>query len=136
MLIAFTLAVAVIIGAWLTSVSRQTTETTGKSLLTQVNCSKAILTIVDATCTNNSLTVAVANLGSIDLTNPNFYARLTNGTSIAWAMSGTTISPGGTLVNTTTPGWSGGTLDYVSITALCSGTTGITTEKSSIGDAC
>lgn len=135
LVIAFTLAVATIIGTWLTYVARTETETVEAGLITQINCTKAILEIVDVTCTGNDVTIAMANIGQIDLTNPNFYVKLTNGTSTTYSTTDT-ISPGAHLVNTTTVGFSGGTLDFVRVTALCAGTTGISAEKSSIGDSC
>jgi len=135
LLVAFTLAVAVVIGGWLTSVSRQETEIAGEALLTQVNCSKAVLSIIDVTCTDTDLTIAIANLGPIELTNPSFYARLSNGTSSTWSTTAT-ISSGGQLLDTTSPNWDGGTLDYVSVTALCGGASGISAERTGIGDAC
>lgn len=135
LVIAFTLAVAVVIGSWLTQMAKTQTETVESSMGAQVNCTKARLEIIDVACVDNDLTIAIANLGPVELSNPSFYARLTNGTSATWSTDDT-ISPGGQLINRTSPGWDGGILDYVSVTALCAGITGIKTEKRGIGDEC
>jgi flagellin-like protein len=135
LILAFTLAVALIVGTWLSFVTKKETEIVESGMKQQINCTKAVLEVVDAKCTDNDLTIAIANLGPIELTDPHFYARLTNGTSATWSTNNT-ISPGGQLINKTSPGWDGGTLDYVVVTALCAGTTGIKAEKSDIGDPC
>jgi len=65
LLIAFTLAVAVIIGSWLTSMSSQQASTVGGAVNETVTCSKGVLDIVSITDDNN---VIVQNAGQIDLT--------------------------------------------------------------------
>ena len=65
LLIAFTLAVAVVIGSWLTSISSQETSIVSDSLNKTVTCSKGVLDIVDIPDNN---TVIIQNSGQIDLT--------------------------------------------------------------------
>ena len=65
LLIAFTLAVAVIIGSWLTSMSSQQASTVGGSVNETVTCSKGVLGIVTIP---SDTSVIVQNAGQIDLT--------------------------------------------------------------------
>lgn len=63
LLIAFTLAVAVIIGSWLTSMSSQQASTVGGSANETITCSKGLLGFVSIS--NN--TAVIQNQGTIDL---------------------------------------------------------------------
>ena len=65
LLIAFTLAVAVIIGSWLTSMSSQEASTVGGGVNETVTCSKGVIDIVSIV---NSTAVIIQNTGQIDLT--------------------------------------------------------------------
>lgn len=71
LMIAFTLAVAAIIGSWLTSISRTETAEVETGFRTTINCSKGVIDIVDVTCLasapNEELTVAINNVGDVDL---------------------------------------------------------------------
>jgi flagellin-like protein len=64
LLIAFTLAVAVVVGSWLTSMSSQQANTVGKTANETVTCAKGVLDIV--TIPSNT-TVIIQNAGQIDL---------------------------------------------------------------------
>jgi len=89
LLIAFTLAVAVIIGTWFTSMSRQQTSAVGGSLNETVTCSKGILDIADIP---NNTTVIIHNAGQIDLSG-NF--TLSCGTNITYPNSSVDLPAGG-----------------------------------------
>jgi len=137
LLVAFTLAVAVVIGSWLSSISRQETEIAGEALLTQVNCSKAVLSIIDAVCyNNNSVDIILANLGPIELTNPSVYAKFANGSAFSWSNTVTVSSGNQTKLSNTTHYWNTTSLDEVVVTALCGGASAISAEKTGIGDDC
>lgn len=137
LLIAFTLGVALIIGTWLTSVSKSSTETVGGQFGQEVNCSKVILDIVDALCHGTTnVTVTLQDIGSISLTNPTFYFKTTNQTVCVSNQTGT-ITGGGISkyeVNCSFP--SGEALNFVRATALCQGTVSIYSEKSDFADSC
>jgi len=77
LLIAFTLAVAVIIGSWLTSISSQQSSSVGASANQTVTCSKGVIAIVSIP---NNNTVIIQNQGQIDLSG-NF--TLSCGTNIS-----------------------------------------------------
>jgi len=64
-LIALTLAVAALIGSWLTSVTRMQTGIIEEDIQTQVNCSSALLEISDVICSNDTqkIQVAITNMG-------------------------------------------------------------------------
>jgi len=81
LLIAFTLAVAVVIGSWLTSISSQETSQVGGSLNETVTCSKGVIAIVDIP--SNTI-VIIQNAGQINLSG-NF--TLSCGTNITTTSS-------------------------------------------------
>jgi len=81
LLIAFTLAVAVIIGSWLTSMSSQQASNVGGAVNETVTCSKGVLSIVSIPDNN---TLIIQNMGHIDLTGG---FSLTCGTNITTASS-------------------------------------------------
>jgi FlaG/FlaF family flagellin (archaellin) len=64
LLIAFTLAVAVIIGSWLTSMTSQQSSNVGGQANQTVTCSKGVISIVSIP---NNNTVVIQNQGQIDL---------------------------------------------------------------------
>jgi FlaG/FlaF family flagellin (archaellin) len=97
LLIAFTLAVAVIIGSWLTSISSQQSSNVGASANQTVTCSKGILTIVSIP---SATQVIVQNAGQIDLSG-NF--TLSCGTSISYPSSNQNLPKGG-MINLTGSG--------------------------------
>ncbi|HDM05824.1 MAG TPA: hypothetical protein ENG34_00925 [Candidatus Aenigmarchaeota archaeon] len=71
-LIALTLAVAGILGSWFTSLTKTQTEQVEESTVEQVNCTSALLDIVDVSCVNITpsvwqLKIVIANLGLINL---------------------------------------------------------------------
>ena len=63
LLVAFTLAVAALVGGWLTSMSRTETESIESGFSTTVNCTKASIDIVDV----NTDDIIIANVGPVDL---------------------------------------------------------------------
>ncbi len=69
LLIAFTMAVAAILTAWVTTFTQETTTEVGDKGQEQIECSFAGLSIYDAvyTSSDDSLTVAIANTGTRDL---------------------------------------------------------------------
>ena len=81
LLIAFTLAVAVIIGSWLTSMSSQQASTVGGAVNETITCSKGVIDIVSIPDNN---TVIIQNAGQIDLTGD---FTLTCGTNITTTSS-------------------------------------------------
>lgn len=89
LLIAFTLAVAVVIGSWLTSMSAQQTGIVGGAVNETVTCSKAVLDIVDIIDNN---TVIIQNAGQIDLSG-NF--TLSCGINITSSSSSVDLPTGG-----------------------------------------
>ena len=74
LLIAFTMAVAAILTAWVTTFTEETAEQVGDEGEAQVSCSFAGLSIYDASATNESYedgissSVSVANTGTMDFT--------------------------------------------------------------------
>ncbi len=69
LLIAFTMAVAAILTAWVTSFTQDTTESVGNESERLVGCSFASLDIYDAVLSGSTLTVNVANTGTRDMDN-------------------------------------------------------------------
>jgi len=80
MLIAITLAVSALLGSWFTSTIRVETEIIGENAAKQINCSSAILDIVDIICSssNQSLKIALANQGNIELYNFSVLVKMNN----------------------------------------------------------
>lgn len=78
MLIAITLATSALLGSWFTSTIKIQTETIGESAIRQINCTGAILDIVDVICSgsNQSLKIALTNLGDIELYNFSTLAKI------------------------------------------------------------
>ncbi len=71
LLIAFTMAVAAILTAWVTTFTQEQTETVGEQSEQVIECSYATLSVFDATWDNDSeqMQVTVANTGNIDFRN-------------------------------------------------------------------
>jgi flagellin-like protein len=80
MLIAITLGVSALLGSWFTSTIKIETETIGESAAKQINCTGAILDIADVICssTNQSLKIALTNLGNIELYNFSTLVKINN----------------------------------------------------------
>lgn len=139
LLIAFTLSVAAIIGSWLTSMTKTTTDTVGGELAKQVNCSKVTLDVIDALChSTTNVTVSIQNIGPISLTNPSFYMRTTDQT--ACVSNQTDTIPGGGItkyeINCSNFAGVNRTLNYVRATTLCEGAISIYSEKKDFTDSC
>lgn len=81
LLIAFTMAVAAILTAWVTSFTQRTTEDVGNSSEELVSCSFAGLSIYDAIYDGENVTVSLANTGTKDLTNVSVVVFLDGGES-------------------------------------------------------
>ncbi len=75
LLIAFTMAVAAILTAWLTSFTTQKTKYVGNKSSQVIACSYAGIAIYDAVwdSTNNQMLISIANTGAIDLSNVTAY---------------------------------------------------------------
>ena len=69
LLIALTLVIGGLLGSWLTSMSKTQTSTIEKGAEAQINCTSALLDIVDVICSNSTqkLQVVITNLGDIEL---------------------------------------------------------------------
>lgn len=67
LLIAFTMAVAAILTAWVTTFTQDTAEAVGNNSERLIECSYSGLSIYDAVEGNGTVTVSVANTGTIDL---------------------------------------------------------------------
>lgn len=80
LLIAFTLSVAGLLGGWLTSITKSETDTISQGATKTVNCSSAILDIVDVLCYNSTqqLRVAINNIGNVELYDFSVFASLNN----------------------------------------------------------
>ena len=82
LLIAFTLAVAVIIGSWLTSMASQETSSVGETINETITCSKGVIDIVSIP---NNTGVVIQNMGQINLTGDFTYTcgpNITTSTSV------------------------------------------------------
>lgn len=69
LLIAFTMAVAAILTAWVTTFTQEQTGQISNETGSQIRCSFANIQILDADFGGTSVTVAVTNTGDKDLTN-------------------------------------------------------------------
>ena len=80
LLIAFTLAVASLLGGWLTSLTKTQTDTIEQGTSKAVNCSSAVIDIVNVICANSSqqLKVAINNVGQNELWDFSVFASLNN----------------------------------------------------------
>lgn len=67
LLIAFTMAVAAILTAWVTQFTQQQTETLGNESSDQIDCSFAQLEIQEAVAGDSNVTVSVTNMGTVEL---------------------------------------------------------------------
>lgn len=78
LLIAFSLAIAALLGGWFTSLTKTETETIEESATTTVNCTKAVMDIISVSCnsTSNEFRLALNNLGSIELYDLSTYAKI------------------------------------------------------------
>jgi len=93
MLIAITLGVSALLGSWFTSITKTQTEVIEETASKQINCTGALLSIVDIVCssTDQQLRVAISNLGDIEMygfstlvkVNNTVYDNNTGGPSIA-----------------------------------------------------
>lgn len=133
LIIAFTVAVAGLIGSWLSATTKRETEIVGKSLQYQVNCTKASLEVMEVICSTNTLKVSVYNSGPIELTNMSVY--VSNGTTIysnSTCSGNDMVGPGQTKVLTCTgsPFVHGKRLSLVRIGSLCANAVGIYGEIS------
>ncbi|MDY6771549.1 MAG: archaellin/type IV pilin N-terminal domain-containing protein [Candidatus Nanohaloarchaea archaeon] len=91
LLIAFTMAVAAILTAWVTTFTKQTTGQVGNKSQRLVACSFAGLSIYDAVYNqgNNAVTIAVANTGTRDLSDGvSIVVSHNNGSAITHVMKG------------------------------------------------
>jgi len=77
-LIALTLSVAALLGSWFTSITRTQTTMIEETATKQINCTAALLDIVDVTCSgnNDNIKVTITNLGH-DISLYNFSTLVT-----------------------------------------------------------
>lgn len=69
LLIAFTMAVAAILTAWVTTFTQQQTETIGNQTTENIECSFANLEILSVDWNTGGVTAAITNSGNEDFTN-------------------------------------------------------------------
>ncbi|MCJ7450243.1 MAG: hypothetical protein MUP58_00710 [Candidatus Nanohaloarchaeota archaeon QJJ-9] len=79
LLIAFTMAVAAILTAWVTQFTQDTTGAVGNESERVIQCSYAGLSIYDAVNDSGNLTVSVANTGTQDMSNVSITAFMEDG---------------------------------------------------------
>ncbi len=84
LIVAFTLAVAAIVGGWLTSISRTETSTIESGMATQMECTKGALDIVSI---SNGSDIVVQNIGQVNFTNGLSLACGTNTSTTATALN-------------------------------------------------
>ncbi len=101
MLIAFTLAVAALVGSWFTSMTKTETNIIESGATEQINCSSGILDIVKITCTNDSsnngnITIAIQNLGTIDLYDFSVVAKIGSNLYVNNTYANSSIAPNST----------------------------------------
>jgi len=121
LLIAFTMAVAGILTAWVTSFTQSTTEDVGNESDRLIECSYAGLDITSASFDSNQATVAVANTGTQDV-NVSVVVYLNNGT-ITQTYGNSIISRGSVAnVDVSTPatgvGTASGQIDRIQATSI------------------
>lgn len=110
LLIAFTMAVAGILTAWVTSFTQSTTEDVGNESDRLIECSYAGLDITSASFDGTDATVVVANTGTQDI-NASVVVYLNNGT-ITQTYSDSIISRGSVAnVDLSSPATGVGTAD-------------------------
>ncbi len=92
LIVAFTIAVAVIVVSSLTSVTKQQTE----AVAAKEGCARGALDIFAASCTNRSVTAIIQNIGTVDLTNFTIFANINNQLSTNTTPDGgsTVLAPG------------------------------------------
>jgi len=133
LLIAFTLAVAAIVSGWLTAMTRTETQTIETGMRQQINCTKALLEVVDAVCNGTDVLVTVANIGPIDVSNVHSY--VSNGTTTCTSSSPLSDLDAGGLGTITVGSCdipNGNVLTVVRVNALCQGVTGLSIEKTNV----
>ena len=79
MLIAFTMAVAALLGTWFTSMTKTETELIEEGAKKQINCTSALLDIVDVKCNSSGeLKIAINNIGLNELYGFSVFAKINN----------------------------------------------------------
>lgn len=79
-LVAITLAVSALLGSWFTSMTKTETEIIEKGAKQIINCSNALLDIVDVICSNTSqeLKISINNIGQLELYSFSVFAKINN----------------------------------------------------------
>jgi len=72
LIVAFTIAAAVIVVSSLTSVTKQQTE----AVAAKEACARAVLNIIATSCSSDTITAVIQNVGSVDLTNFTIFANI------------------------------------------------------------
>ena len=80
LLIAFTVSIAALIGSWLSSMTKEETQLVEENLNEQIDCSDAILDIIDIACAESTdeLQVTIHNVGNTDLYDFSLTAKINN----------------------------------------------------------
>ena len=80
MLIGITIAVVALISSWVVSMIRSQQEEIGEGGEKQIECTNALLEVVDVICSNSTeeLKIAINNIGLIDLYNFSVFVRVNN----------------------------------------------------------
>lgn len=138
LMIAFTLAVAAIVGSWLTLISRTETAEIETGFRRTINCSKGVIDIVDVTCdSNGNVDIVINNVGAIDLTDGFSTYAIDTADNTSTNVSATTSSlPRGSMMKMedSVKVTINGTLDKVRVTSMSCPS--VWAEKTSIGDSC
>lgn len=95
LIVAFTIAVAMIVVSALTSVTKQQTE----AVTAKEACARAALDIIARSCSNDVITAIIQNIGTGDLTNFTIFANINNQLYTNTSPSGgnSVLTPGGLL---------------------------------------
>ncbi|MCJ7429388.1 MAG: hypothetical protein MUP66_03270 [Candidatus Nanohaloarchaeota archaeon QJJ-5] len=88
LLIAFTMAVAAILTAWVTTFTQDTADTVGNESERLVECSYAGLSIYDAVLSGEDVTISVANTGTVPVGDVTVITFLDNGSVIDSEITG------------------------------------------------
>lgn len=119
LLIAFTMAVAAILTAWVTTFTQDTADTVGNESERLVECSYAGISIYDAVVdtSENDLTLSVANTGTVELGQVTVIVFLDNGSVVDDQDAIQSLGTGAVQEVSITSGFDSNDLDRVRITS-------------------
>ena len=145
--IVFILAVAAVIFGFFSVMTKTSTSQLATGFALQVNYTKAALDVIDASClsvtpgSTANVTVALANVGGVTLTSPQFYFR-DSSQEICTSGLVDTLNPGASKIyriNCTLNNaqWtSSDTLTYVRVIANYANEKSVSIERTDISDSC